>query len=174
MTGFYDNTPALPEALTPAHDPASTASVLYGKPEPVADKTPTAEVQAARAADVGRALYATESMFKDTGLDGIEGLDHVAAAEVLRDLGADPKDARELAVRVHALPQATAEDHERWIRETGRISPGDMALARNYLKTDPRARAFIERHPGLEYEPETVKRVISLAKAAAINKRTKP
>jgi hypothetical protein len=175
MSGLYDHPtsaqPAAAEAAAPATPTAATT--LYPKAEIVADKTATPEVQAERDADVGRALYATESLFKGTGLDQVKDLDHVAAAEVLRDLGADPSDARQLATLVQALPQATAADLESWVEETGRIDPADMQLARDYLKTDPRARSFIERHPDLAFHPETCKRVISLARAAAIKKGSK-
>jgi hypothetical protein len=170
---FYENTP---EPTAPAASTApvnATASALYSTPAPVVDRTATAEVQAARAADVGRSLYPTDKMFHGSGLDQVDGLDHVAAAEVLRDLGADPSDARQLATLTQALPNVIASDIEAWVAETSRIPASDMALARQYLKTDDRARQFIERHPDLAYHPETCKRVISLAKAAAIRKGSK-
>lgn len=148
----------------------ATASALYAKAEPVKDTTATPEVQAARDADVGRSLYATDKLFAGTGLDQVEGLDHVAAAELMRDMGCDPSDARQLATVVQALPNVTARDVESWVTETGRIDPADMQLARDYLKTDDRARQFIERHPDLAFHSDTCKRVISLAKAAAIRK----
>lgn len=163
------------QAPAPAQAPQAdnTASVLYAKAEPVIDRTASAEVQAARDADVGRAFYSTESLFHGSGLDQLEGLDHVAAAEVMRDLGADPSDARQLVSLVSALPNVTARDIDSWITETARIDPADMQLARDYLKTDDRARQFIERHPDLQFHPETCRRVIALAKAAAIKKGSK-
>ena len=166
---FYDHPSSQP--VTPASNdlPANaTAAVLYATAPEVKDTTATAEVQAARAHDTGRALYATDKLFADTGLDKVEGLDHVAAAEVLRDMGADPSDARQLSELVQALPNVTARDIDSWITETSRIDPADMQLARDYLKTDPRTLAFIERHPDLAVHPETVRRVISLAKATRL------
>lgn len=166
--------PAAAEAAVPATPTA--AATLYPKAEPVVDKTATPEVQAERAADVGRALYPTDSLFKGAGLDEVKGLDHVAAAEVLRDMGADPSDARQLVTLVQQLPRATAEDHERWISDTGNLVPAtDMKLAREWLQqpANAQARAFIERHPGLEYHTETVQRVVRMARAAAIKKGSK-
>lgn len=166
--GFYDNTPAAPAPAASTAPVDSTAQSLYGQPEPVVDKTASPEVQAVRAADVGRALYATDKLFADTGLDAIDGLDHVAATELMRDLGADPTDARQLAQLVTTLPNATASDVEAWVAETSRIGPADMQMARDFLKTDPRTLAFIQRHPDLAFHPDTVKRVIGLAKAARL------
>ena len=166
---FFDHPSSQPAVSPIAELPTSdAAAVLYATAPEVKDTTATAEVQAARDADVGRALYATDTMFKDTGLDKVEGLDHVAAAEVLRDMGAGPADARQLSELVQALPNVTARDIDSWITETSRIDPADMQLARDYLKTDPRTLAFIERHPDLAVHPETVRRVISLAKAARL------
>ncbi|MEO8154719.1 MAG: hypothetical protein ABI605_16735 [Rhizobacter sp.] len=165
------------EPLSPPAQSAAPASpdagAIYAKPAPYIDKTVTVEKLAERAADPDRAMFDnTQSMFKGTGLDTIEGLDHQAAAEVFRDLGAEPADAARLVTTLAQVSQATAADLETWITETSsRISPEDMALGREFLKTEPRALAFIQRHPDLAFEPDTCRRVIELAKAARLKGR---
>lgn len=171
-SSLYDKTPE-PEAPAKSDAPASsTASALYGKPDPAPARTDTPPEVAESRKTVERGLYGDTTFVQELPDDAIEGLDAREARLIAADVGASADDVRAFRTMLeqHVKAPASAEQRAAWrddtlkLLEGNKVGAAEFAAADRLAGSDPRLAALLKT-TGYENEPKTVMRFVELARS---------